>query len=89
MAQKTKKTQKSSKTQKVSAKQRAAKVAAAQEREAAAAAKKAQSERWKKIGIIVVCAVLILALGLPTLALSMCSQDSSSGASVTATDPNL
>lgn len=84
MAQKTKK------TQKMSAKQKAAKIQAAQEREAAAAAKKAHTERMKKIGIIVVCAILILALGLPTLALSMCSKDSGSGDTVaTATSPGL
>lgn len=79
MAQKTKK------SQKVSAKQKAAKVAAAQEREAAAAAKKAKSESVKKFWIIVVCAVLILALGLPTMALTMCSRDNG-GASAPVTD---
>lgn len=74
MAQKTKK------TQKVSAKQKAAKIAAAQEREAAAAAKKAHTERLKKIGIVIVCAVLILALGLPTIGLSMCSANNAAPA---------
>lgn len=79
----------SKKTQKMSAKQKAAKIQAAQEREAAAAAKKARAEWWKKFGIIVVGVVLILALGLPTVALSMCSQNNGSTAAVSATDPNL
>lgn len=83
MAQKTKK------TQKMSAKQKAAKIAAAQEREAEAAAKKARAEWWKKFGIVAVTIILILALGLPTLALTMCSQDDGSSAAVSAMDPNL
>ena len=57
---------------------------------AAAAAKKEKADRLKKIGIIAVTIVLILALGLPTLALSMCSGDGSAGTAETAaTNPNL
>ena len=86
MAQKTKK------TQKMSAKQKAAKLAAAQEREAAAAAKKEKSARLKKIGVVAVCVVLILALGMPVMALTMCSSPSTSGApaaDVAAQSPTL
>lgn len=85
MAQKTKK------TQKMSAKQKAAKIAAAQEREAAAAAKKASAERLKKVGIVAVCVVLILALGLPTLALTMCGAENggAGGSAPVAAAPTL
>lgn len=58
-----------SKTQKVSAKQRAARIEAAQRREEAAQKRKEAAERTKKIFTIVVCVILVLALGLPTMAL--------------------
>lgn len=56
--------------QKMTAKQREARLAAAQERERLAREKKERSDRLKRIGVIVVCAILVLALGVPTVALS-------------------
>ncbi len=59
--------------QKISAKQREERIRAAQEREARAQAAKERSERLKKIFTIVVCVILVLALGIPTVALSFFS----------------
>lgn len=56
--------------QKLSAKQREARLEAAQRREAAAKAQKEKKERAKRIGVIVVCVILVLALCIPTVALS-------------------
>ena len=56
--------------QKVSAKQRQARLEAAQKREETARIKRERQQRMKRIGIVVVCVVLVLALGLPTMALS-------------------
>ncbi|WP_283170133.1 CASC3 protein CASC3 [Curtanaerobium respiraculi] len=61
------------KKQKMSKKQREARLQAAQEREARALAEKERKERLKKVGIIVVCVILVLALGVPTVALSFLS----------------
>lgn len=61
------------KKQKISKKQREARLQAAQEREARALAEKERKERLKKVGIIVVCVILVLALGVPTVALSFLS----------------
>lgn len=61
------------KKQKVSAKQRQARLEAAQRREEAAKAKKEHQDRMKRIGIVVVCVILVLALGVPTVALSFIS----------------
>ena len=52
--------------QKLTAKQRAAKVEAAQRRAEAAQAKKEAAERTRKI----VCVILVLALGIPTIAIA-------------------
>lgn len=57
--------------QKVSAKQREARIQAAKQREERAAAKKKAEERRKRIFTIVVCVILVLALGIPTVALSV------------------
>lgn len=57
--------------QKVSAKQREAKIQAAKQREERQQAKKAAAERTKKIVTVVVCVILVLALGLPTMALAV------------------
>ena len=57
--------------QKITAKQRAAKVQAAAERAERADQKKAAAEQRKKILTVVVCVILILALGLPTMALAV------------------
>ena len=61
------------KKQKISAKQREARLKAAQEREARVAAEKASKERIKKIGVVIVCVILVLALGIPSVALSFLS----------------
>lgn len=55
--------------QKLSAKQRAARIEAAQRREEAERARRAAAERTKKIFTIVVCIILVLALGIPTVAI--------------------
>ena len=60
-----------SKTKKMSAKQRQAKIQAAQEREQRAQEKKEKEARKKQIFTIVVCVILVLALGIPTVALSV------------------
>lgn len=57
--------------QKVSAKQREARIEAARQREERVAAKKAAAERTKKIFTVVVCVILVLALGIPTMALAV------------------
>ena len=57
--------------QKVSAKQREARIQAAKEREARAAAKQKAAEGRKRLFTIVVCVILVLALGIPTIALSV------------------
>lgn len=57
--------------QKVSAKQREARVLAAKQREEKAAARKAAKERTKKIVTVIVCVILVLALGIPTMALAV------------------
>lgn len=56
--------------QKVSAKQRQARLEAAQQREQLAREKQARRDRIKRIGTVTVCVVLVLALALPTVALS-------------------
>ncbi len=59
----------STKRQKLSAKQKSERVKAAQEREARAQVEREKSARIKKWLIITVCVILVLALGLPTMAL--------------------
>lgn len=58
------------KKQKMTAKQREARLEAARQREEAARAAKERKERLKKIGVVIVCIILVLALGVPTVALS-------------------
>ena len=70
MAQ-TKKNQ--SKQQKLTREQKAARVRAAQERERAVKLKAEAAERTKKIFTVIVCVILVLALGIPTVALTMFS----------------
>jgi heme/copper-type cytochrome/quinol oxidase subunit 2 len=55
--------------QKMTAKQRTAKIEAAQRREEAARKKKEAAERTKKIFTVIVCIILVLALGIPTIAI--------------------
>ena len=57
------------KQQKLTAKQKGERVRAAQEREARAKEQREKAERTKKIFTIVVCVILVLALGIPTMAL--------------------
>ena len=59
--------------QKMTKKQREARVAAAEERERRQKAAQERSARTKRIFTIVVCVVLVLALGLPTVGLALCS----------------
>ena len=63
-----------SKRRTMTPKQRQAKIDAAKKSEAAAKKAKERSERRKKIFTIVVCVVLVLGLGLPTVGLTVCSQ---------------
>ena len=60
-----------SKTKKLTAKQRAARVQAAKEREERTQAKKEKESRRKQIFTIVVCVILVLALGIPTMAIAV------------------
>jgi ABC-type Fe3+ transport system permease subunit len=57
------------KKQKVSAKQAEARRQAALERERRQAEAKARKEFWKRVGIVVVCVILVLALSIPTVGL--------------------
>ena len=57
--------------QKLTAKQRSERIRAAQEREARAKAQRERAERTKKIFTVVVCVVLVLALGIPTMAIAV------------------
>lgn len=56
-------------SQKMTAKQRAAKIEQAQRREEAERKRREAAARGKKIFTIVVCVILVLALGIPTVAL--------------------
>ena len=59
--------------QKLTAKQKAERIKAAQEREAREKARREAAARTKKIFTVVVCVILVLALGIPTIALSVLS----------------
>lgn len=59
------------KKQKQTVKQKEARIQAAIEREERAKAKKAQSERLKKVFTVVVCIILVLALFIPTMAIAV------------------
>lgn len=61
------------KKQKMTAKQRQARLEAARAREEAAQEARQRKENMKRIGIIIVCVILVLALGIPTVALSFMS----------------
>lgn len=58
---------------KMTAKQKAAKIQAAEERERRAKAAQERKERNKKIFTVVVCVVLVLALSIPTMAIAVLS----------------
>lgn len=51
--------------------QREARIEAARQREAAAQQKRERAERVKKVFTVVVCVVLVLALGIPTMAIAV------------------
>ena len=59
--------------QKLTAKQRSERVKAAQERERLEKERREAAECTKRIFTIVVCVILVLALGIPTVALSFLS----------------
>ena len=59
--------------QKLTAKQKSERIKAAQERERKEKARRERAECTKKIFTIVVCIILVLALGIPTIALSVLS----------------
>ena len=71
MASKTNKSGKSK--QKMTARQREERIQAAREREEREQAKQLAKDRAKRIGIVVVCVILVLALGLPTVGLALLS----------------
>ena len=55
--------------QKLTAKQKAAKVEAARQRELQEQKRREAAQRTKKIFTVVVCVILVLALGIPTVAI--------------------
>lgn len=61
------------KQQKISAKQRAARIEAAKQREIQAQKEAERKARTKRIFTIVVCVILVLALSIPTMALTLFS----------------
>ena len=67
------KASKTVKSAKLSRKQKADRIKAAQERERRAQEKAAAAERTKRIFTIVVCVILVLALGIPVMAISLMS----------------
>ncbi len=67
------KASKTVKSAKLSRQQKANRIKAAQERERRAQEKAAAQERTKKIFTIVVCVILVLALGIPVMAISLMS----------------
>ena len=58
-------------TQKLSSKQREERIAAAQERERKDKEARDRKAMLKRVGVIVVCVILVLALCLPTVGLSL------------------
>ena len=61
------------KQQKLTAKQKAARIEAAQQRELRAKQQAERAAKTKKIFTVVVCVILVLALGIPTMALTLFS----------------
>lgn len=57
--------------QKLTAKQKEDRIKAAEERAKREAAAKARKDRTKQIFTIVVCVILVLALGIPTIGLAV------------------
>lgn len=71
MAQTNKQAQKQ--MRKLTREEKAARIKAAQEREKREKEAREMRERGKKIFTVVVCVILVLALGIPTMALSVLS----------------
>ena len=61
------------KQQKLTAKQKSERIRMAQEREQRAKEQRERAERTKKIFTVAVCVILVLALGIPTMALAVLS----------------
>lgn len=59
------------KQQKMTPKQKAERIRAAQEREARAKVERERSAKMKRVFTVVVCVILVLALFIPTMALSV------------------
>ena len=59
--------------QKLTKAQREARVAAAEERQRREEESKAKKQRFKQVFTIIVCVILVLALGIPTIGLSVLS----------------
>ena len=55
-------------------KQKQAKIDAAKKSEEAAKRAQARGERRKKIFTVIICIILVLGLGIPTVGLTVCSQ---------------
>ncbi len=62
-----------SKQQKLTAQQKSDRIKAAQEREERARAARERSQKMKKAFTVAICVILVLALGIPTIALSVLS----------------
>ncbi len=62
-----------SKQQKLTAQQKSDRIKAAREREERARAARERSQKMKKAFTVVICVILVLALGIPTIALSVLS----------------
>ena len=61
------------KQQKLTAQQKSDRIKAAREREERARAARERSKKIKKVFTVVICVILVLALGIPTIALSVLS----------------
>lgn len=72
MAQSNRQANKSKKT--ISREEKAARIKAAEERQKREAESRVRKERTKRIFTVVVCVILVLALGIPTMALTVLSQ---------------
>ena len=62
-----------SKQQNLTAQQKSDRIKAAREREERARAARERSQKMKKAFTVVICVILVLALGIPTIALSVLS----------------
>ena len=61
------------KQQKLTSQQKSDRIKAAREREERARAARERSQKMKKAFTVVICVILVLALGIPTIALSVLS----------------